>query len=54
MILEKYIIRIIKETGLSRKDIKKMVNNKKQELQGLISEKNTLLIILTELYIDLL
>lgn len=54
MILEKYIIRIVKETGLSRKDIKDIVDNKKQELQGLISEKNTLLIILTELCIDIL
>ncbi len=54
MTLEKYIIRIIKETGLSRKEIQKMVNDKKQGLQGLISEKKALFIILTELCIDLL
>ncbi len=54
MTLEKYIIKIIKDTGLSRKDIQKMINDKKQELQGLISEKNALLIILKELCIDIL
>ena len=38
MKIESYISKIIKETGLSRKEIQDMVEKKKIELKGLISE----------------
>ena len=46
MNLEKYFTRIIKETGLSRKEVQNLVKDKKKELNGIVSEKNALLIIL--------
>ena len=54
MNLEKYFTRIIKETGLSRKEVQNLVKDKKKELNGIVSEKNALLIIAVELCIDIL
>ncbi len=54
MALEKYIIRIIKATGLSRKEIWKMINYKKSELNGLISDKKALFIIAKELCVNII
>ncbi len=54
MTLEKYIIRIIKATGLSKKEIWKMINYKKNELNYLISDKKALFIIAKELCVDII
>jgi len=50
---EKYIRRIIEETGLSKKDIEERVNEKKKELKGLISEEGALFIIARELGVEI-
>lgn len=39
MALEQYILRIIRDTGLSKNEIWDMTNAKKEELKGLISDK---------------
>lgn len=49
---ESYITKIIEETGLNRKEIQELVNEKKQELRGLISEEGALFIIAKELGVD--
>jgi len=54
MALEKYILRIIKATGLSRKEIWKMVNDRRNEINNLISDKKALFIIAKELCIDII
>ena len=54
MALEKYILRIIKATGLSKKEIWKMINYKKSELNGLISDKKAIFIIAKELCVDII
>ncbi|MFW9928875.1 MAG: DUF2240 family protein [Candidatus Thorarchaeota archaeon] len=49
---EAYISKIIEETGLNRKEIQELVNEKKEELKGLISEEGALFIIAKELGVD--
>ncbi len=49
---ELYINKILKNTGLTRKEIQDMVENKKVELKGLISEEGALFIIARELGVD--
>ena len=49
---ELYIKKILKNTGLTRKEIQDMVENKKVELKGLISEEGALFIIARELGVD--
>ncbi|TFF87556.1 MAG: DUF2240 family protein, partial [Promethearchaeota archaeon] len=50
---ERYIRRIIEETGLSKKDIEERVKEKKKELKGLISEEGALFIIARELGVEI-
>ncbi len=52
MKIESYIAKIIEETGLNRKEIQDLVNEKKEELKGLISEEGALFIIAKELGVD--
>ncbi|TXT63569.1 MAG: putative replication protein A [Promethearchaeota archaeon] len=47
-----YIKKIIEETGLTKKKIEDLVNEKKQELKGLISDEGALFIIAKELGVD--
>ncbi len=54
MALEKYILRIIKATGLSKKEIWNMINYKKSELNGLASDKKALFTIAKELCVDII
>ncbi len=49
---ELYIKKILKNTGVTRKEIQDMVENKKVELKGLISEEGALFIIARELGVD--
>lgn len=49
---EGYIKKIIEETGLNRKEIKNLVEEKKNELKGLISEEGALFIIAKELGVN--
>ncbi|TFF90737.1 MAG: DUF2240 family protein [Promethearchaeota archaeon] len=49
---ENYIKKIVKATGLSRKEIQDLVENKKKELKGLISEEGALFVIAKELGVD--
>ncbi len=49
---EDYIHKIIEGTGLSKVDIQKMVQEKKEELKGLISDDGALFIIAKELGVD--
>ena len=49
---ENYINKIIEETGLSRNEINDMMEEKKKELKGLISEEGALFIIAKELGVD--
>ena len=49
---EVYINKIIEDTGLSRKEINDMMEEKKSELKGLISEEGALFIIAKELGVD--
>ncbi|MFW9950155.1 MAG: DUF2240 family protein [Candidatus Thorarchaeota archaeon] len=49
---EEYINKIIEETGLSKKEIEDLVEAKKGELKGLISEEGALFVIAKELGID--
>jgi len=53
MNIEDCIITIIKETGLSRKEIQNMVNQKKNAFSGFISHKKALFIIAKDLCVDL-
>jgi len=52
MTIEAYINKIIEETGLTRKEIENLVEEKKIELKGLISEEGALFIIAKELGVD--
>ena len=52
MNVEAYINKIIEETGLTRNEIKNRVEEKKNELKGLISEEGALFIIAKELGVD--
>jgi replication factor A1 len=49
---EAYINKIIEGTGLTRKEIQGMVEDKKKELKGLISEEGALFVIARELGVD--
>ncbi|MBY8991640.1 MAG: DUF2240 family protein [Candidatus Lokiarchaeota archaeon] len=49
---EAYINKIIEGTGLTRKEIQEMVDDKKKELKGLISEEGALFVIARELGVD--
>jgi len=49
---EAYINKIIESTGLTRKEIQDMVEDKKKELKGLISEEGALFVIARELGVD--
>jgi len=50
---EIYINKIIEDTGLTRKDIQNLVEDKKNELKGLISDEGALFIIAKELGVDI-
>jgi len=52
MTTEAYINKIIEETGLRRKEINDLVEKKKKELKGLISEEGALFIIAKDLGVD--
>ncbi|MBA7499350.1 hypothetical protein ES704_02091 [subsurface metagenome] len=49
---EAYINKIIEDTGLSRTDIQNLVEEKKEELKGLISDEGALFVIAKELGVD--
>ena len=49
---ETYINKIIEDTGLSRTDIQSLVEEKKEELKGLISDEGALFVIAKELGVD--
>ncbi|MHA2473744.1 MAG: DUF2240 family protein [Promethearchaeota archaeon] len=49
---EAYINKILENTGLTRKEIQDMVEDKKTDLKGLISEEGALFIIARELGVD--
>ena len=49
---EAYIKKIIEETGLSKSEIQTLVEEKKEELKGLISEEGALFVIAKELGVD--
>jgi replication factor A1 len=49
---EAYINKIIEDTGLSRTDIQTLVEEKKEELKGLISDEGALFVIAKELGVD--
>ncbi|MFX1328673.1 MAG: hypothetical protein ACFE91_11145 [Promethearchaeota archaeon] len=50
---EIYINKIIEDTGLTRKEIQNLVEDKKNELKGLISDDGALFIIAKELGVDI-
>ncbi|MCK4379954.1 MAG: DUF2240 family protein [Candidatus Lokiarchaeota archaeon] len=50
---EVYINKIIEDTGLTRKQIQNLVEDKKNELKGLISDEGALFIIAKELGVDI-
>ncbi len=50
---EVYINKILEDTGLTRKEIQNLVEEKKKELKGLISEEGALFIIAKELGVDI-
>jgi len=49
---EVYINKIIEQTGLSKKEIKALVEEKKEQLKGLISEDGALFVISKELGVE--
>ena len=49
---EAYINKIIEETGLNRGEINALIEEKKNDLKGLISEEGALFIIAKELGVD--
>ncbi|MHA1671535.1 MAG: hypothetical protein ACTSV5_13315 [Promethearchaeota archaeon] len=53
MSTESYINKIMDETGLSRKDIQDLINEKKTELKGLITDDGALLLIAKELKVEI-
>jgi replication factor A1 len=50
---EVYINKIIEDTGLTRKEIQSLIEEKKSELKGLISDEGALFIIAKELGVDI-
>ncbi|MFX0000881.1 MAG: DUF2240 family protein [Candidatus Hodarchaeota archaeon] len=50
---EVYVNKIIEDTGLTRKEIQNLVEDKKNELKGLISDEGALFIIAKELGVDI-
>jgi len=50
---EVYVNKIIEDTGLTRKEIQNLVEDKKSELKGLISDEGALFIIAKELGVDI-
>ncbi len=50
---EIYVNKIIEDTGLTRKEIQSLVEDKKNELKGLISDEGALFIIAKELGVDI-
>ena len=50
---EIYIKKIIEETGLSKKDIQERLEEKKEELKGLITDKGALFVIAKELGVEI-
>ena len=52
MSTESYINKIMDETGLSRKDIQDLIDEKKTELKGLITDDGALLLIAKELKVE--
>jgi replication factor A1 len=50
---EEYVNKIIEDTGLTRKEIQNLVEDKKNELKGLISDEGALFIIAKELGVDI-
>ncbi|MFX0104938.1 MAG: DUF2240 family protein [Candidatus Hodarchaeota archaeon] len=50
---EIYVNKIIEDTGLTRKEIQNLVQDKKSELKGLISDEGALFIIAKELGVDI-
>ncbi len=50
---EEYIKKIVEETGIGRKEIQELIEEKKKELEGLISEEGALFIISKELGVNL-
>lgn len=53
MKIEVYVNKIIEDTGLTRKEIQNLVEDKKNELKGLISDEGALFIIAKELGVDI-
>ncbi|KKM21031.1 hypothetical protein LCGC14_1639520 [marine sediment metagenome] len=53
MTLEKFIRPIIKDTGLSKKEVLELMNARKEELKGLISDKAALFMLGRELCVDM-
>ncbi len=49
---EAYVNKLIEDTGLTRKEIQNLVEDKKNELKGLISDEGALFIIAKELGVD--
>jgi len=47
-----YINKIIEDTGLTKKEIQNLVEEKKAELKGLISDEGALFVIAKELGVD--
>ena len=52
MKIDLYVNKIIEDTGLTRKEIQNLVEEKKEELKGLISDEGALFIIAKELGVD--
>ncbi len=50
---EVYVNKIIEDTGLTRKEIQNLIEEKKNELKGLISDEGALFIIAKELGVDI-
>ncbi|MFW9901161.1 MAG: DUF2240 family protein [Candidatus Thorarchaeota archaeon] len=50
---EVYVNKIIEDTGLTRKEIQNLIEDKKSELKGLISDEGALFIIAKELGVDI-
>ncbi len=46
---KEYIIKIIEETGLTIKEIQELINDKKKELRGIVSDEGALFLIAKEL-----
>lgn len=51
--VEAYTKKIIEETGLTKNEIQKLIDEKKDELKGLISDEGALFIIAKELGLDI-